>query len=121
MSHSFDYKYTCPIIDKEIDRSKDIIREEIQELISSISPFVTGDSLYDLVSEYTEQLYKRLEPCFETTRSSNEGMRTEADNQISSLGEELDSLQEDTNIRIQSLEDEIQSLNDRIQELENNQ
>ena len=102
----FDYRYTCPAIDKNIDDTKHIIESHISSIMLELSPLL--QTLCNLPSEVqewvdgaTEDLYRELEDTFENLRSSNEDMRTSADLQIRELESEL----EDALIEIKVLEE----------------
>jgi chromosome segregation ATPase len=98
----FDYKHTCPAIDKGLDR----LHSEIYN--------------YDSESFDAASLYDGVSRIFEDVRATNVDMRNAAEKQISDLAnriEDLESELDDKSKYAESLEDTISDLRAEIQEL----
>ena len=103
----FSFDFTCPVINKGIKNIKEQVSDSIINLISDVCPLLSGQDKDYLVEAYVNEIYENFESCFEDTRSSNEEIRSAAEQQI-----------HDTNLENESLRDEIKDLRDRIEELE---
>jgi len=89
---SFNYGYTCPNIDKEIEAAKQNIRDNIEEIVEECCPLLTDDPLAQFASRWADEIYNGIESCFEIVRETNENMRTEAERQIGNLEDEIAEL-----------------------------
>lgn len=92
-SFAFDYPNTCPKIDKEIDKAKSVIQSHIESILEQACPFMSWPDVQKHAADFAESIYSDLESCFETVRSTNEDMRSEADSQIEDLIEEVRNLE----------------------------
>jgi len=109
----FDYAWTCPKIDKEIDGAKHQIREFIFNLISEFCPKIPQEVISSLSNENSEALYSDLEKCFEAVRESNEDMRKSAEKQILNLEDEVEEEKQEVRrwqLKVAELEDELERL-----------
>lgn len=89
--NSFDYKYTCPDIDKQIDCFKSSLSDRLDEIIEELNPMFYNTSYkIDYRRDLEELLYNDAEQCFEGVRKTNEDMRKEAEHQIDNLTDELE-------------------------------
>ena len=96
-----DYKYTCPIIDRNIG----YIKSDIESYISSL---LNGLDLADeKIEELSNSLYSKIESYIEDIRNTNSDMRDKADEQIDNLENNIENLKAD-----------IAELENRISELE---
>lgn len=106
----FDYQWTCPIIDKNIDNARDIIKDFLESTIEEFCPMINRNDLYKFSKQYADMLFSNLESCFESTRESNQDMRKAADLQISDLESEIADLKD----QIADLEDKISNFEKQI-------
>jgi hypothetical protein len=91
MAKSFDYRYTCPEIDKEIDNFKESLSDHLIDLISELNPmFAETNKEQKYREDWVKIIYDSVEGCFEGVRRANEDMRKEAESQIENLTEELE-------------------------------
>lgn len=88
----FDYKWTCPNIDKAITRAKDKIHSSIERIVSECCPILDGNKFENFVKDWSEYIYSEIEECFETVRSSNEKIRAEAETQIYELEQKVERI-----------------------------
>ena len=91
----FDYKWTCPQIDKNIQTAKNEIDSFLDSFLEDALPLLPLNIRRDIVEQKTSELYGLLEPIFEETRDTNEDMRNEASKQIDMLEEELQDAKEE--------------------------
>lgn len=96
----FEYNYTCPEIDKEINSAKDKIKDNLILMLEVSCPLLKGYDLDVFVDNWTHGIYADLSECFESVRKTNEDMRIQAEKQIESLESSL----EDAEDTIQQLE-----------------
>jgi len=89
----FDFPNTCPRIDKQIDGAKSVMYRFLESLLEEACPPLSPETLQRLASENADNLYRDLEVCFESVRSTNEEMRNEADRQICDLHDRLTDLE----------------------------
>jgi vacuolar-type H+-ATPase subunit I/STV1 len=99
----FDYSYTCPKIDKEINSVKSTIGSFLKDYIERLCPLMSSSTVLELSNDWTEELYESLESAFETVRETNSDIRAAAENQIDKLEE-----------RISEMEDEIEALEEKL-------
>lgn len=101
-----DFSHTCPKIDKEIDRVKSTIEDHLEDYIKQLCPLMSMDTVYELRSQWTKEMYDNIESAFETVRETNEEMRKQADYQIDRLESEIDDLK----LEIKELESQLDKL-----------
>ena len=106
---SFNYYYTCPLIDEGIERSKDHIEEELKEMHQRV---LDGESID--IEDYVKSIYVELEAHFEAVRTSNENIRSAAEDQINDLETEV----HDHQVAVNDAEAETQSLSEKIDDLD---
>ena len=92
-SGGFDYQYTCPAIDRQINSAKQILHGFVRDLLEKACPLLSKQTLDELAEENAEALYKDLEDCFETVRRENEKMRDSANDQVTDLQERVRDLE----------------------------
>ncbi len=85
----FDYRYTCPKIDKAIAEARDNITAEVDNILDEACPLLPRAVRGELSTGYADSIYKSIEDCFESVRDTNEDMRKEAEHQIRALQSEL--------------------------------
>tara|TARA_R110000851_G_scaffold226798_2_gene379660 strand:+ start:722 stop:1060 length:339 start_codon:yes stop_codon:yes gene_type:complete len=96
---SFDYQWTCPEIDRTILQMKEVVEDQVREIIIEQNPILNGVS-YSLIpqdvlrqcKEHAESLSDEVADLFENLRSLNEDMRSSANTQIEGLQGEIDDL-----------------------------
>jgi len=124
---TFDYWYTCPILDKEITSIQETLEANINGLISDISPYIPEDALAKLAEQYAGDFYMDIESYIESVRSANSDIRNAAEKQIEEHQTEINNLEYDLNTKtyecnelektVAQLEDEVDALEDYIKEL----
>ena len=102
-NNHFQFKHTCPEIDKNLEKLKDDFFDLLEEFKTEIQQ---GNNLD--TNDYTYDLYELIEKTYEAVRSTNEKMRAAAEGQMTDLINEATDLKE-----------EIKELKDKIWELEN--
>lgn len=113
----FSYRYTCPIIDDNINEFRDTVEDFLKDVIHQCSPLVSDIDLDKKAEEYEEDLYNMVEKYFENLRACNSDMRDEADEQIENVENEVEEKEEqirDLDDRIEELEKEVEELKDEI-------
>jgi DNA repair exonuclease SbcCD ATPase subunit len=90
-----DFSYTCPKIDKEIDRVKSIIENHLEDYIKQLCPLMSTNTVCELRSQWTKEIYDRIESSIETIRETNKDMRNQAEKQINQLNDEVSELREE--------------------------
>lgn len=97
---SFDYGFTCPDIDSNIDDTKEQVHDFLLDLYRELNPLLEDildrdipESVNLKAKEDTDYLYSILEDIFENVRNINEDMRKEADTQISELKDRVYDLE----------------------------
>lgn len=85
----FDYEYTCPKIDKLIDRAKGEMANFIDGLLEEACPLLDSRERRRIADEKAEGAYGAIEDVLEGVRATNEKMREAAERQIRALTEEL--------------------------------
>lgn len=126
---SFDYPYTCPIIDKNIKESKDSVKSVLCDLIEECSPLLPKHLIQKISEDYSEYIYKSIEDNFENIRDSNQDIRKSAEKQIENLKYELEVLKQDLmqkeeeieelEINLKDTQDEVLYLESKLQRFEN--
>ena len=99
-----DFSYTCPKIDKEIDRVKSTIEDHLEDYIKQLCPLMSMETVYELRSQWTKEMYDNLESAFETVRETNQDMRNQAEKQINQLNDEVSELKEEISALQRELE-----------------
>lgn len=114
---SFDYGYTCPSIDKDIDSFKEASFETCKWFVESVysdeGTDISEKSILEKSKELSDELYSDAEDIFENTRSHNEGMRKSADSQISDLKGDIEYWEE----RCHLLGEEVKALEKELEEM----
>jgi len=89
----FEFDYTCPIIDKNIEFIKKIFEKNIKYVIRDLSPkFAETNESKAYIENTAEDLYNDIENEIERVRTTNEDMRDEAEKQIAKLENKIESL-----------------------------
>lgn len=120
-SSHFDYPYTCHIIDREIDNFKESVEETLKELIEDICPYIDSSKNLELSKYWSDEIFSKVEDCFEKTRSSNSDLRDYATKQVDELIDKITELEDEikySNDTIIDQEDTIQNLKDTIKDLQ---
>jgi DNA repair exonuclease SbcCD ATPase subunit len=118
---SFDYKHTCPDIDRSIKEFKSSIETSLDYMLDACCPLLVGSVQQNLIKEYADQIYNELERCFEDVRTTNGDMRKEADSQMKYEEEKASDAEEevkDLSAQIEELNTQIEELNEQVSELE---
>ncbi len=113
----FDYKWTCPEINRSISSADSEISEALRILISKLRPDFSIDEVYAMAKTEADDLYERLEPCFENVRDENSKMRDAAEKQISDLeGEVAEKEEEISRLEKENsrIEGELESLKEEL-------
>lgn len=146
MSKNFNYGWTCPDIDKQIDIFKSSLSDRLDKLIEELSPkFAETSNSTQYREDWLETIYEDAENCFEKVRSCNSDIRNAAEKQIQELEDELEEerrlrnhfeteaedLQrkltkneeelEATYDKLSNAEDEVESLKDELYNLQDNE
>jgi chromosome segregation ATPase len=100
-----DFSYTCPKIDKEIDRVKSTIEDHLEDYIKQLCPLMSMETVYELRSQWTKEMYDNLESVIETVRETNQDMRSQAEKQINQLNDEVSELKEEISTLQRELEE----------------
>ena len=89
---AFNFPYTCPDIDDNLEQFKEYISDNLVDLVDELCPLFDGASKDDLIKQYTSTIYSDLETKFEEVRQTNSELRDEAESQIDALIEEISEL-----------------------------
>lgn len=144
MSKNFNYGWTCPDIDKQIDIFKSDLSNRLDELIGELSPkFAETSTFIQYREDWLKTIYGDAENCFEEVRTCNSDIRDAAEKQIQDL---IDELEEEKRLRqhyeteaedlqrkldrsesdleivrdeLSDAEDEVESLQDRLHDAHN--
>lgn len=127
MGEHFDYRYTCPDIDKQISNFKEKMSDYVDEIIDDFSPmFAKTSESINYREDCLSEIYDFTEDIFEKTRQTNSDMRKEAESQLTQMKEEfteeIDSLKKelaDTIIELYEANAEINELKEKLAEYEN--
>lgn len=103
---SFEYPYTCPVIDGGLTGVKSDLKHFFESFLEEACPLLPSGCNYSIALDKAEEVMAIIEPFFEKVRSTNTDMRDAADDQISDLESE-----------VESLESEIEDLKAEIDEL----
>jgi len=104
---SFNFPYTCPEIDVQVEYFKDSILDHIQH-------FVDLDSLSnDQLRRMKRNIYEDFQSYYEDVRDTNVRMRTAAEDQLDSKDEEINDLVS----QIRSLEERVEYLEEGIRDM----
>ena len=108
---SFDFGYTCPSIDKDIEYIKYTLVDCVESFIDELCPLMPSSYQKELSEVHGKVFYEQIEDYVENIRKTNEEMREAATTQI-------DSMTEDYKEQIEVLKEEISSLEKQIDEHE---
>lgn len=115
---SFNYKYTCPDINKAIDNFKQVISDSLDDIIVELNPLFYGtEAKIAFRKDWEQGIYSQVESCFENTRDSNSNIRDEADKQIQESHEEVEEykrMHDKAESEIEHLQEEIRELKERL-------
>lgn len=103
---SFDFPYTCPLIDKEIEYCKNTIENYLTDYIEKLCPLMPEEEIKKISKQWGKDLYDAISSCFEIIRETNEKIRNEAEKQIDILENEIEILKSE----IESLQNELDVL-----------
>lgn len=92
---SFDYSYTCPQIDSQIDKVKKGIFDYLYDIAYDYRPDLDEKGREVWAEAQTDILYRDMEGYFETVRNLNDEMRREANTQIETLEDKVALLEEE--------------------------
>ena len=109
-----DYGYTCGTIDSNIKDFKQVLEDEIDNLLGDASPLIEGEQKSSIIKDYVTGIYEQCQNIFEDVRKCNEDMRQQADRQI----DDLENQKEDLESRVDELETEVDEKDTEISELE---
>ena len=93
-----DFNYTCPRIDREINKIKSTIENNLEDYIKQLCPLMSNDTIYDLRSKWATELYDDIELGIKIIRQTNEDMRSQADKQIINLEDEISELKSEISL-----------------------
>jgi len=113
-----DYEWTCYIIDEAISDADAAIENMFTDVLDNCDPELSEEQKQSLM-EYLDSTV--ASEFFEKCRSSNENMRSAANDQLTSLNEEKSQAEEGANdecIRAGTLESTVSELESKIEELE---
>lgn len=113
---NFDYSWTCPDINKEIENFREVVSDKLDDLISELNPMFYSFSAEKIKYRNTweEDIYKSIESCIENIRDTNTKIRDEADRQIENAIYEAENYK----CQLEQLQDEYDNLEKSYQELE---
>ena len=119
---SFNYRFTCLTIDKEIGIARDKIYSTIKYLLEKVNgQELSEERIKDITSEYELHLYCDFEDSFEKVRETNGDIRHQAELQIEECNNQVSELQdlvEDLRVELKEKDLDIHRLNNRIEELQ---
>jgi chromosome segregation ATPase len=87
-----DFPYTCPTIDKHINKAEETIKYEVQEIFDLYAEDIPPQRVRDLVERYVSIMSEVVRDGFENVRSCNEKLRVQAEKQIEELQDQIDDL-----------------------------
>lgn len=93
MKIGLKFRYTCPEIDREINRVKDTIQCHFEANIEQLCPLMDEETIRFLSDKWTNELYSDIESAFETVRDTNSSMRDCAETQISELETKVEQME----------------------------
>lgn len=114
MGKVFDFAWTCPDINKQIEKIQSELIELAEEIIVDVSPYVDGNSLLKLKQQWGASMYERIEQYIEGVRSTNSDMRDQAEKQMEDMKDEIDTLKKDN----RDFERQIDDMQRHIEDLE---
>jgi len=115
---SLDFHYTCPYIDRSLDGLKSDIDTNLTDIVTECCPLLPEFKLNEFIKPYVDSLYETFLDSFETVRSLNEDMRSQADTQINTLADEKEQLLEDIRILEKEKQDLVYDMNDLRDQIE---
>lgn len=118
MQYRFDYRYTCPDIDKNIDSIIDNIDDLVKNIIEDLVYDIRNDNIdlnniVDYAQKYVDfnRIYNNyFEQNIEAIRNTNSDMRSEIENFIDDINITYDNDIEDRDYEIQELISKIEIL-----------
>lgn len=116
---SFDYGYTCPDINKNIEYIQDTIENFLQYLIDDYRDNGFNEDIS--VKQLSKDLYSDIEQYIEEIRSSNQSIRDAAEKQIQDIENEKADVEEElkqANNYVEDLESDLRSLNYKYEDLQ---
>lgn len=83
----FEYQHTCPAIDYGIKNIKQHIEDQLDDIVSDLSPrfYDCSEEKNKFIAEYRDSIYEGIEHEFESIRETNSDMRKAAEDQIAAL------------------------------------
>lgn len=117
---TFDYPYTCPDINKNIEYIQGSIENFLQYLIDDYRDNGFNEDIS--VKQLSKDLYSDIEQYIEEIRSSNQSIRDAAEKQIQDVENEKADVEEELKDRykeIDDLNDQIKSMDELYNELRN--
>jgi chromosome segregation ATPase len=119
---AFDYKYTCPDIDKAINSFKEAVAVDLDVMLNQCCPLLKDTQKKEFIDQYVDYIYQNIEQYVEDVRESNEEIRAEANAQITQceiteehLKQEIDELNEQLELlesKNNSLEEELEKFSE---------
>jgi hypothetical protein len=91
----FEFRWTCPEIDKGLENTKSGIEDELYGIVFELTTGWSEHDASEWVRDKLDNFMEHVGDSFEGVRSSNCEMREAADKQIERLGYEIESLQEE--------------------------
>lgn len=114
MGRVFDFAWTCPDINKQIEKIQSELIDLAEEIITDISPYVEGNALLKIKNQWGASMYIRIEQYVENIRSTNTDMRDSAEKQMEDMKDEIDTLKRDN----KDFERQVDDLQSKIEQLE---
>lgn len=117
---SFDFRYTCPEIDKNITYMTSDLQSVIKAMLDDVleqieeSGGISEDTKKGIIKDYTEDGVNIVKSSFEEVRSLNEDMRDAANKQINDL---IDLINEKDS-EIEYLKQEVKELQQIVEDYE---
>ena len=99
---SFNYPYTCPKIDKNINEFKDQLFQHIDNILCDLNEplynqLYQSKQLESYINNYVNNIYDDVKDIFETVRTSNSDIRDAAEYQINEKQNIIDCLKAELN------------------------
>lgn len=90
----FDYPYTCPKIDKNIEQFKGSLENFLESLVQDLNPmYADTEQFKSYVQNKAEEFYEEVEPLFEDVREANSNLRNAAEHQLTKLQQQVEQLE----------------------------
>lgn len=107
----FDYSFTCPKIDENIDNFRQLLDDKVYSFMEKYLPNLEDSK--DIRDELLDDIYDSAEEIFENVRECNDDMRKEAEWQIEEKNDEIEELKH----QVSHLEWEKEELEDKVNDL----